>query len=504
MKDTFQDPNDKKVIIIGGGPAGLTAAYKLSKNGRKFVLLEKDQKVGGLSKTINYKNYLFDIGGHRFFTKINAVEEMWREVLGEDFLHCRRISRIYYKKKFFYYPLRPLNTLSGLGLRDSILIFLSYLYSHLFPYKKEDTFDKWISNRFGRRLYDTFFKTYTQKVWGMPCDEIGAEWASQRIKDLSLFNLIRNSFIKQNMNRDRQAVIKTLIDSFNYPRFGPGMMWEAVHNIIKNKGAQIYLGACVKEIFWDKDKKKINAVRTDFNGENILFHGTDFISSMPIRELIQKLRPSVPEEVLYAANNLNYRDFITVTLIINKNDLFPDNWIYIHDPDVKVGRVQNFKNWSRYMVPYAEKTCLGLEYFCFEGDELWNMSDDTLIELGKNELEKLGLGRSSDIEDGCVVRMPKAYPSYDLKYRSMLRIIRQFLSNIENLQLVGRNGMHRYNNQDHSMLTAMLAVENIEGANHNLWKVNDEPDYHEGHNNLSNNNHGETFSVRTETEKLIS
>jgi protoporphyrinogen oxidase len=481
MRESEKHLDNKKVIIIGGGPAGLTAAYQLCKLKQKSIVLEKDQVVGGISRTVNYKNYLFDIGGHRFFTKSKAADAMWKEVLSADLLHRKRLSRIYYNKKFFFYPLRPFNALNGLGIWNSSMILLSYLYAHIAPYKNEETFEQWVSNRFGKRLYNTFFKTYTEKVWGIPCSEIRAEWAAQRIKGLSLLSAIRNALTDQNRNRKGSAVIKTLIDSFDYPKLGPGMMWQTVANIVQNDGSRVWLGAQVETIIWDQESKRLEALEVRVNGQKELVKGTDFISSMPIRELIQKFTPTVPEEVLEAANNLNYRDFITVALIVNKPELFPDNWIYIHDPSVRLGRIQNFKNWSPYMVPDQSKTCLGLEYFCFEGDELWNMSDENLIELGKMELEKLGLVKASDVTDGSVVRMPKAYPSYDSKYRDMLDIIRRFLDDVSNLQVVGRNGMHRYNNQDHSMLTAMLAVENINGAKHDLWNVNVDQEYHEEH-----------------------
>lgn len=479
MEDSGNKSENRKAVIIGGGPAGLTAGYQLSKRGHESIVLEKDMVVGGISRTVNYKNYLFDIGGHRFFTKIKAVEDMWKEVIGEDFLHRMRLSRIYYNKKFFYYPLRPMNALKGLGAWNSVMILLSYIKAHVFPSKNEETFEQWVTNRFGRRLYNTFFKAYTEKVWGMSCSEIRAEWAAQRIKDLSLLSAVRNALIQNNKSKKGKTVIKTLIDAFDYPKYGPGMMWQAVADTINNNGSQVRLGSDVEEILWDPDNRKVAAVEVRVNGNMETISGTDFISSMPMRELVQKFRPAVPEEVLHAANNLQYRDFLTVALIVNKSDLFSDNWIYIHDPDVKVGRIQNYKNWSPYMVPDPDKTCIGLEYFCYEGDELWNMPDQDLIELGKKEMEKLQLLNSSDVEDGSVVRMPKAYPSYDSKYREMLDIICTFLSGIKNLQLVGRNGMHRYNNQDHSMLTAMLAVENIEGAKHDLWQVNEEQEYHE-------------------------
>jgi protoporphyrinogen oxidase len=468
---------DKKVAIIGGGPAGLTASYELSKAGVKSIVLEKDQTVGGISRTVNYKNYYFDIGGHRFFTKVKMVDDIWKEVLEDDFLKCKRLSRIYFNNKFFYYPLRPINALLGLGLWESFLIFTSYLQAQIFPSKKEETLEEWISNRFGKFLYRTLFKTYTEKVWGIPCSEIRAEWAAQRIKGLSLLIAMKNALVKSQSNGGNGSVIKTLVDSFDYPKLGPGMMWQTMAEIVRGKGSRIYLGVEVEGILWNNNK--IESLEAKQNGQKKFVHGTHFISSMPIRELIQKFKPSVPEKVLEAANKLNYRDFITVALIVNRHDIFPDNWIYIHDPNVKLGRIQNFKNWSPYMVPGSDKTCLGLEYFCFEGDELWNMTDKELLELGKKELEVLGLVRMCEIEDGAVVRMPKAYPVYDRDYHKNLMTIRRYLENFSNLQTIGRNGLHRYNNQDHSMMTGVFAARNVIGANCDIWSVNTEIEYHE-------------------------
>ncbi len=471
---------DVNVIVIGGGPAGLTAAYELRKDGLPSVLLEKDDVLGGISRTATYKGYHFDIGGHRFFTKVKLVEDFWNEVLPEeDFLTCSRLSRIYYNKKFFYYPLRPSNALFGLGLGNSFFILMSYLRAQFFPKEREESFEDWISNRFGRRLYEIFFKTYTEKVWGIPCSEIAADWAAQRIKGLSLTAALKNAFLQQvnTKDEDKEDVIKTLVDSFQYPKRGPGMMWEASAERIRQMGGRIHLRSCVKAIH--REGSRITAVDVEARDGTHRMEGSHFISSMPIRELIRCITPSVPAEVIEAAGRLKYRDFLTVALIFDRPDLFPDNWIYIHDPDVKVGRIQNFKNWSEHMVPDPQKTCLGLEYFCFEGDGLWTMEDRDLINLGKREIGALRLARSEDVVDGCVVRMPKAYPVYDSEYREALDVIRTYIEQIDNLQLVGRNGMHRYNNQDHSMLTAMLAVRNILGSNYDLWKVNEEDRYHE-------------------------
>lgn len=471
------DKKRKKVIIIGAGPAGLTAAYQLCKEGVGSVVLEKDDVVGGISRTVNYKGYLFDIGGHRFFTKVKAVDDMWREVLGERrFLRRPRLSRIYYNKKFFFYPLKAANALLGLGFWNCIMMVASYAGAQLFPTRPERSFEDWISNRFGKRLYNTFFKAYTEKVWGIPCSEISADWAAQRIKGLSLVATIRNALLASQV-KNKGEVIKTLIDSFDYPEKGPGMMWELVADDVQNRGSELKMRSVVEKILWKRGR--VTALEIEVDGKRELVRGTDFISSMPIRELIRKMEPAPPPEVREAADKLGYRDFLTVSLIIDKADLFKDNWIYIHDPEVKVGRIQNFKNWSPSMVPDQGKTCLGLEYFCFEGDGLWTMEDADLIELGKKELDILGLVDAKDVEDGAVVRMPKAYPVYDGVYVDAVNTIRDFLAGMPNMYLVGRNGMHKYNNQDHSMLTAMLSVKNILGANNDVWGVNVDNEYHE-------------------------
>lgn len=477
---TNSDPSkikDKKVVIIGAGPAGLTAAYQLCKEGVKSVVLEKDEVVGGISRTVNYKGYLFDIGGHRFFTKVKAVDDMWREVLGEKkFLRRSRLSRIYYRKKFFYYPLKASNALLGLGIWNSFMMVASYLRAQLFPVKNESTFEDWISNRFGKRLYHTFFKTYTEKVWGIPCDKISADWAAQRIKGLSLVTTIKNALLPTEV-KDKGEIIKTLIDAFDYPAKGPGMMWEMVAESIQKERSILRMKSDVERIFWEDGR--VTALEIECDGKREKIEGTDFISSMPMQELVRKMSPVPPDEVLAAADKLGYRDFLTVSLVVNKETLFEDNWIYIHDPDVKVGRIQNFKNWSPHMVPDQTRTCLGLEYFCFEGDGLWNMADADLVTLGTKELGLLQLVDPADVEDGSVVRMPKAYPVYDAVYVDAVNTIREFLTGVPNLYLVGRNGMHKYNNQDHSMLTAMLSVKNILGANYDVWGVNVDNEYHE-------------------------
>jgi protoporphyrinogen oxidase len=473
-------PRERRVVIVGAGPAGLTAAYQLTKAGVPSVVLEKDGVVGGISRTVHHDGYHFDIGGHRFFTKVRAVEDLWREVLApEDFLERGRMSRIYYRKKFFDYPLRASNALFGLGPWSSLLVLLSYLKAKLFPIRDERSFADWVSNRFGRRLFETFFESYTEKVWGIPCTRLSAEWAAQRIRGLSLFTAVKNALLSRNSTdvRDKSAVIKTLIDSFHYPRRGPGMMWETVADRIRERGCDLRLAADVDRVYHENGR--VVAVGVTRHGRTERIEGSDFVSTMPIRELVAKLDPAPPDEIRAAASKLSYRDFITVALIVDNPAVFPDNWIYIHDPDVKVGRVQNFKAWSPDMVPHPGKSCVGLEYFCFEGDGMWTSPDENLIAMAKREMEQLGLVRAAEVEDAVVVRMPKAYPVYDDEYALALVEIRRYLAGLPNLQLVGRNGMHKYNNQDHSMLTAMLAVENILGASHDVWSVNVDQEYHE-------------------------
>jgi protoporphyrinogen oxidase len=460
------------VVVIGAGPAGLTAAYELSQKGLPSVVLEKDNVTGGLARTAEYKGYLFDIGGHRFFTKVSLVEQMWKEVLGGDFITRPRISRIFYKSKFFQYPLEPMNALFGLGILESIRCGLSYLKAQAFPQKPEENFEAWVSNRFGKRLYGIFFKTYTEKVWGMPCREIQAEWAAQRIKGLSLTSVVWNA-LKPQRGGDKQKAIKTLIHEFEYPRRGPGMMWTRTKEIVEQRGGSVVFNAPVEKIHWEPGR--VQSVQAGGR----LYPGEHFVSSMPIRELIEKLDPAPPEYLLRAADDFHYRDFLTVALMVRGKNLFPDNWIYVHDSNAKVGRVQNYSNWSPEMVPDPETSCLGLEYFCFEGDSLWNMDDRDLIDLGCREVAQLGLVDAKQVFDGTVLRIEKAYPVYDASYRRGIEAIRRFLKTVPNLQLVGRNGMHRYNNQDHSMLTAILAARNILGANYDLWQVNVDSDYHE-------------------------
>jgi protoporphyrinogen oxidase len=464
-------PPARQFVIIGGGPAGLTAAYELSKLGIHPIVIEKRDKVGGISRTEKYNDYYFDMGGHRFFTKVPEVNQFWCEILGADFLRRPRLSRIYYRKRFLYYPLRPLNTLRNLGVLEGASIVLSYIRWQLFPSRQEETFAQWVTNRFGRQLFDTFFRTYTEKVWGISTNQLSAEWAAQRIKNLSLGSAILSMAVKP------QAKIVSLIEEFDYPRYGPGMMWKTAQAEIERRGGRVLLNAEVVRIC--RSGNRITGVVLARDAQEELIEGTDFISSMALRELIERM-DAPPSKVLEAAQALHYRDLLTVCLIVDKPDLFPDNWIYVHDPDVRVGRIQNFKNWSPEMVPDPAKTSVGLEYFCNEGDELWNTPDAELVELGKRELAAMGLARGDEVIDGCVFRVEKSYPVYVGDYRQHVSFILDFLGTMENFATIGRNGLHRYDNQDHAMLTAMLAVRNVVfGEKNDLRQVNADAEYQE-------------------------
>ncbi len=462
-----------RVVVIGGGPAGLTAAYLLAKDGVKVTVLEADEQVGGISRTARYKGYRFDIGGHRFFTKVTPVEELWKEILGPEFISVPRLSRIHYGGKYFDYPLKAWNALSGLGFWNSFLCVVSYLKWHYKPYPVEENFEQWVTNRFGKRLFEIFFKTYTEKVWGIPTTEIRAEWAAQRIQGLSLAKAILNAASLQK----RSDSIKTLINEFQYPRFGPGQMWETAAQRIEEMGGDVLMKHDVVNL--EVKDGRVVAIRARSPEGERRIEGEHFINTMAVRNLVRSFDPMPPAPIVAAGDGLNYRDFLTVALMIDQEKLFPDNWIYIHTPGVTVGRIQNFNNWSQAMVPRPNTTCLGLEYFCFEGDGLWTSDDNELIELAKKEIAQLGLADPNKVIDGTVVRQQKAYPVYDSEYAAHLKVVRSYIDAIPNLHTVGRNGMHKYNNADHSMLTAMMAVANMRGASHDVWAVNTDFDYHE-------------------------
>jgi len=461
------------VIVIGAGPAGLTAAYQLVKAGRDVIVAEADSVVGGISRTVERDGWRFDIGGHRFFTKVKAVEDLWFEILPDDFLLRPRMSRIYYRGKYFDYPLRALNALKNLGPLEAFLCGLSYLNARIRPPKDQSNYEAWLVARFGWRLYRTFFKTYTEKVWGVPVSEMPADWAAQRVKNLDLGKAIINALTP----RRNQKEITTLIEEFYYPKYGPGMMWEVCRDRVEAQGGRVLLETPVQAIHLSGGRA--TGVTLEHHGQQWVEPASHVISSMPLSQLVSCIDPSPPDEVQRAGKDLHYRDHLTVALVVPESAGFPDNWIYIHSADVRVGRIQNFGAWSPFMVKDG-RTCLGLEYFVFEGDELWSAEDEELVALATKELDALGLVPASAVEQGYVVRMPKAYPYYDFDYQRNVSTIAAWLAKAApNLHPVGRNGMHKYNNQDHSMYTAMLTVENINGAEHDIWAVNVEEEYHE-------------------------
>ncbi len=502
----MQEP-PQTAIIIGAGPAGLTAAYELvNKTSVKPVLYETTGSIGGISQTINYKGNRMDIGGHRFFSKSGKVMDWWLSILPlqqekddpdkkEKIMLVRnRLSRIYYMRRFFDYPVTlNLSTIKNLGPVKLLKIAISYLYIRLFPIKHEKNLEDFFINRFGKELYETFFKDYTEKVWGVPCHKIKPEWGAQRIKGLSistvLLNAIKKLFVKK-QDVAQQNTETSLIDTFLYPKYGPGQMWEEVARIIREKGGEIHFHHQVTGFDIEKNKIKTAYVKDLKTGVEKRVKGDYYFSTMPVKDLINGIRQPVPEDIKQIANGLIYRDFITTGLLINKlkikpdnqSRLIPDNWIYIQEKDVKVGRLQIFNNWSPYLVKDKSKVWLGMEYFCQEGDELWSMTDEEFLDFAKTELMKIDfIQDKKDVTDGVVIRMPKTYPAYFGTYDRFDKV-KEYLNTFENLYPIGRNGMHRYNNQDHSMLTAMTAVDNIIQGNknkENIWNINTEKEYHE-------------------------
>jgi protoporphyrinogen oxidase len=488
---------EQPTLIIGAGPAGLTAGYLLAKQGFPVIVFEAEDQVGGIAKTEVREGpggeYRFDLGGHRFFTKVQEVDDLWHEIMREEFLKRPRMSRIFWNKKFLDYPLRGPDVIKKLGPIELTRCMLSYAWAQIKPKGREDTFEQWVSNRFGKRLFNLFFKSYTEKVWGVPTSEIRAEWAAQRIKGLSFFSAAKAAFFGNKGNE-----IKTLIGEFNYPRYGPGQMWETMTDDIRRLGGQVLLETPVEKVVFDGGR----ATKLVAGGKE--YESNAIVSSLPLRNIVGIADPAPPPEVMAAAKGLRYRDFLTVSLVLDGEDLFPDNWIYIHEPDVEVGRIQNFRSWSPWMVPDPTKACIGLEYFCFAGDELWETDDDELVELGMRELETLGLATRDKLEFGFATRVPKAYPMYDMDYADRIVAIRSWLDGLENLQQVGRNGLHRYNNSDHSMLTAMRAVDNlVTGSEHDLWAVNAESAYHETETQDEQQPYIEAPETKSQREELI-
>ena len=472
-------------LVIGAGPAGLTTAYELAKAGRSVHVIEQDPTyVGGISRTVDYKGFLFDIGGHRFFSKSKEVVDLWNEILPDDFIDRPRLSRIYYDGKFYAYPLKAFEALRNLGILESVACVASYGYARLFPVKAPKTFHQWVRNQFGERLFSIFFKTYTEKVWGMGCDEISADWAAQRIKGLSLsaavIDGLRRSLKLGSGKAPSAGGAKSLIESFRYPRRGPGMMWDAAAARIRAMGGTIAMGTTLDGLSLDEATGLWTVSGVDADGRRHAWQARDVVSSAPVQELMGRISPKPLS--LFHARSLKYRDFLTVVLIGRPQQELPDNWVYIHDPSVKVGRVQNFRSWSPDMIPDGVSTCLGLEYFCFEGDGLWTMADEDLVALGTSEIAKIGLMAPEAIYDSCVVRQRKAYPVYDESYAAHLDVIRREVTlRYPGLHLVGRNGMHKYNNQDHAMMTGMLTARNILAGEtiFDTWAVNEDAEYGE-------------------------
>ncbi len=465
-------PPLSRVLVGGSGPAGLTAAYLLSKRGVPNEVHETESDVGGIAKTVRYGGCRFDLGGHRFFTKIKIVKELWSEVMDEEMPVRKRISSIYYNNKFFNYPLSTLNVLKNLGLIESVIIFMSYIKARVLGSGKTGSFEDYVVYRFGRRLYETFFKTYTEKIWGVPCSEIRDVWAAQRIKDMSFTSVLKSTILNNRKN------IRSLIDEFQYPKYGPGQMWEKMIEKTKTMGGNIVTESEVVGV--NLDGNIVKSVSVKRSGEIRDLSVDHFITTLPLKDLILMIQPIPPQKVIAAAKRLKYRELIVIALIIDEANSWRETWIYIHDKKVGVSRIQNYNNWSSHMVSSEDKTCIGMEYFCFEGDEIWNMYDDKLIKLASDELVSLSFfDVKSKSVDGKVVRVKKAYPVYDIGFRENVKTIIGYLSTIDNLHSIGRNGMHRYNNMDHSMLTALYAVENIFGAKHNIWSINEEQTYHE-------------------------
>jgi protoporphyrinogen oxidase len=473
MTENELPPTDPRpFVVLGGGPAGLTAGYLLAKRGEKVIVLESTDQVGGIARTEVRDGYRFDLGGHRFFTKVQEVDDLWHEIMREEFLLRPRLSRIYWRRKFLNYPLEGMDVVKKLGPVDLTKAVFSYAWAatkmKVRP-RPEDTLEQWVSNRFGKWLFNQFFKTYTEKVWGVSTSELRADWAAQRIKGLSFFAAAKSAFFGNKGNE-----IKSLIGEFHYPRFGPGQMWEQMQTDIDERGGEVRMNAPVTKLEFEDGR----VARVVAGGETI--EARAVISSLPLSVTTKIADPEAPVDVRDAGRSLRYRDFLTVSLVIDGEDLFPDNWIYIHEPGVRVGRIQNFRSWSPWMVPNDHEASVGMEYFCFAGDDLWSMADDDLVELAKSELGQMGLGDPSKVKRGFAVRVNKAYPVYDEHYAEYIETIRGWLDPIPNLVQVGRNGLHRYNNSDHSMLTAMRAVENLcDGSQHDIWAVNADSVYHE-------------------------
>jgi protoporphyrinogen oxidase len=463
-------PAHASFAVVGAGPAGLTAAFELARRGLHPFVFEASHELGGLARTYRWNGNRIDLGGHRFFTKNEEVRALWAAMMDEPMLEVRRLSRIYHRGRFFHYPLRLANTVANLGLVESTLLVGSYLRAQIRPARPEVSFADWVRNRFGDRLYQRFFKTYTEKVWGIPCTEIRADWAAQRIHGLS--------FVTAALNALRNGGgVKSLIETFAYPRLGPGQLWESAARKIIEMGGAVVPGARVVRL--RHESGRVTALELAANGTSMTVRVDHLVSTMPLADLARQLDPAPPPQVIAAAAGLRHRDFLIVALACRNPAVFSDNWIYIHSPEVRVGRIQNFRNWSTDLVAPGNGTTLGLEYFCSRGDDLWTRTDGDLVTLAIQELNSLGLVAATDIAGGMVMRQPLAYPVYDAEYRERVDTLRNYLATtFVNVETAGRNGLHRYNNQDHSMLAGLHAARRLLGRTDcDPWDVNTERAY---------------------------
>lgn len=465
--------SQENILVFGAGPAGLACALEVSRHGGHVRVIERENRVGGLCRTVCRNGNYFDIGGHRFFSKVEEINQLWRDILKEDALTVQRSSQIFFRKKYYHYPLNLLNVLSNMGLWQSFLCLISYLRALIFKNGEESTFEGWVTNRFGKRLYQIFFKTYTEKVWGIPCAQLSADWAVQRIRGMSLKRAVVDALFKNQSKK-----VKSFLKTFLYPTYGPGLFCDKLKKATEKLGAVYDLDSDLVSLVHQNQKIERAVIKTNSGEINNCFADV-YVSSIPITVLIQKLTPEPPVEVMAAASRLRFRSFMVVNIVLNQKDIFNDNWIYIHSPEVRMGRIQNYKNWSHYMVKDLSTTTLGLEYFVTEGDALWNLSSEQMIDFSMNELETLGIARRNHLIDAFVIRVPKVYPVYDGGYKENLEIIKHYLNGFQNLQIVGRCGMFRYDNSDHALLSGLYAGRNIYGACHNLWEINVEDEYHE-------------------------